>query len=95
MLLQHVPLPVVLPGERFGALPRVVAPGLGAVELAGLEVLVVDVPLQVRDRAKTPLAPRLLAGPRPVVIPSVMAVMVLAFHTQRLGEGGDSLELVE
>lgn len=95
MLLQHVPLPVVLPGEGFGALPRVVAPGLGAVELAGLEVLVVDMTLQVRDGAETPLAPRLLAGPRPVVIPSVMAAMALALHTQILDEGGDSLELVE
>ena len=88
MLLQHVPLPVVLPGEGFGALPRVVAPGLGAVELARLEVLVIDVPLQVRDGAETPLAPRLLAGPRPVVIPPVMAAMVLALCIQILGEGG-------
>ena len=78
MLLRHVPPPVVLPNEGFGA------PGLGAVEAAGLEVLDVHVPVQILNCAEPLLAPRLLAAKRPVVIPPVMAVIVSALHTQIL-----------
>lgn len=77
VLLQHMPLPVVSSWKGFCALPRVVASGLSAVEQPGvLEVFIMDVPLQVRDRPETPLAPWLLAGPWPVVIPLVMAAML-------------------
>jgi hypothetical protein len=78
VLLEHVPLPVVLPGEGFCALPRVVTPGLGAVKLARLVVLVVVVPLQMRDCAEASLAAWLLAGPRAVMVSTVMTAIMLA-----------------
>lgn len=42
MLVHHVPSPVVFPGERLAALSRIGASVFGAVELAGLLVLIVD-----------------------------------------------------
>ncbi len=76
VLVHHVPLPVIFPREGFAALPRVFALGLGAVELAGLAVLVLNVALQVCNGTETPLAPRTLAGPRPVVVPPVDPAIV-------------------
>jgi hypothetical protein len=79
VLLQHVPLPVILPGERLCALPRVIASGLGAVEFAGFRVFVVDVPFQMRYRAKASPAPFVLACARPFVIAFVVAAMVVSY----------------
>lgn len=76
VLLQHVPLPVILPGEGFRALPRIVASGLGAVEFAGFRVLVIDVPFQMRDRAEASPAPFVLACARPFMIASVVVELM-------------------
>jgi hypothetical protein len=79
VLLQHMPLPVILPGEGLCALPRVIATGLGAVEFAGFGVLVVDVPFQMRYRAKASSAPFVLTGARPFVIALVVAATIVSF----------------
>lgn len=71
VLLEHVPLPVILSWEALCTQARVLAAGLSAVELARLFVLVVDVPLQMRNGAEAPIA--LLALPRPFVVPLVVA----------------------
>lgn len=77
VFLQHMPLPVVFPWEGFRAMPRIVAPGLGAVKFSGLVMLVVDVSLQVCDGTKAQIAPRLVACERPVVIAFVVIELVV------------------
>lgn len=83
VLLQHVPLPVVLPGEGFCALPGIIASWLGAVEFAGFRVLVVDVAFQMRDRAKASPTPFMLACARPFMVASVVAAMVVSFAREK------------
>jgi hypothetical protein len=85
MLVHHVALPVVLPGERLAALPRVRAVRLGAVELARLDVLVVDVPVEVRYRAEAPPTSRVRAFIGPVVIPTVVASIVCKRLRREIG----------
>jgi len=52
MLVHHVPSPVIFPGKRLAALPRIGALMFCAVELPSLLVLVVDVAIQMRLGAK-------------------------------------------
>jgi hypothetical protein len=73
MLVDHMPPPVVLPGKRLAALSGKGALWLGAVVLARLEVLVVDVTVQVRLCAES----HDTAGVRALVGP-VMVTLVVA-----------------
>lgn len=78
VFLQHVSLPVVLPRKRFRALPRIVAPGLGAIETARLLVLVIDMTFEMCDGAKAQLTPCKGARPRPLMIPFVVAAVTVS-----------------
>lgn len=83
MLVLHVAAPVVLARERLAAaLFGVCAPGHGAVVLARLVVLVVDVPVQVRFGAEALVAERTLMGPL------VVAFVVAGGVAVSMGCGG-------
>jgi len=72
VLVHHVSPPIILPGERLATLPGIRATVLGAVELAGLFVLVVDMAVQMGLRAKLHSASRMGALVRPVMVALVM-----------------------
>ena len=74
MLVDHVPPPVVLPGETLAAGSGIGAPWLEAVELAGLLMFVVDVTVEVRLGTESLVAVTMGALMRPIMIPPVMTV---------------------
>lgn len=76
MLVDHVPPPVVLPGETLAAGSGIGAPWLEAVELAGLLMFVVDVTVEVRLGTESLVAVTMGALMRPIMIPPVMIQLV-------------------
>lgn len=75
MLVDHVPPPVVLPGEGAAALSRPRAFGNSAVELASLLMLVVDVAVQMCLGAEPHAAVGVGALVWPLMVPLVVAMM--------------------
>ena len=73
MLILDMPPPVILAWKALAALLRVRAPILGAVVLARLHVLVVDVPVQMRLGAEALPAPVERALVRTLVVAFVVA----------------------
>ena len=73
VLVLHVAAPVVLAGKRLAALTRPGAASFGAVILARLVVLVVDVAVQMRLGAEAPVAVGMRALMRPFVVALVVA----------------------
>lgn len=88
MLVHHVPSPVIFPGERLAALPRIGALMLCAVKLPSLLVLVVDVAIQMRLGAKLHSATRVYALMWSVMVAFVVIeLMYLVKHTMTLVTG--------
>ena len=75
VLVDHVPPPVVFPGERAAALSRPRALGHRAVELASLLMLVVDVTVQMGLGAEPHGAARVGALVWSFVVAFVMAIV--------------------
>ena len=95
VLVDHVPAPVVLARERLAAGDRVGAALFGAVVLAALAVLVVDVTVQMRPRAEALAAARNCALVWPLVVTFVVAGMLVGRYLTGVREGeGNLLELV-
>lgn len=76
MLVDHVPPPVVLPGETLSAGSGIGALWLEAVELAGLLMFVVDVTVKVRLGTESLVAVTMGALMRPVMVPPVMVQLM-------------------
>jgi len=73
VLVDHMPPPVVLAGKRLATLSGKGALRLRAVVLAGLEVLIVDMTVQVRLCAESHCAAGIRALMRPIMVTLVVA----------------------
>jgi hypothetical protein len=73
MFIHHVSFPVVLPRERFAALPGIRTLGDLAVVLLRSHVLVIDVTIEMRLGAKPHIAVVVWANMRSLMISFVVA----------------------